>query len=409
MVLYSINYKISPTLVYIKMKEKIISEIVQSIPPSGIRKFFEMIKGMHDVISLSIGEPDFVTPWHIREVAIYNLEHGYTTYTSNSGLIELRTRISKNLSDLYGLKYDPYTEILITVGGSEALDLALRAIINPDDEIIIPQPCYVAYVPCVKFVGGKPITIPTTVENGFKPTLSQIEGCITSRTKAIILSYPNNPTGMVMNEDELLEIAALIKKYNLIAISDEIYNLLVYDKKHIPIASIEGMSDRTIFLNSFSKGYAMTGWRIGYAASNPEIIGAMTKIHQYTMLSAPTISQLSAIEALTNGIAEVQKMVMEYDHRRRVIVNGLKEIGMDCLMPGGAFYVFASIKDSGLTSEEFSEQLLMEEGIAVVPGDVFGDCGQGYIRCSYATSLPKIEEALVRIKRFVEKRRRIKC
>lgn len=380
----------------------IVSDKVRNIPPSGIRKFFDLILSMEGVISLGVGEPDFVTPWHIRDAAIYSLEQGYTSYTSNAGLLELREGISNQLLEDYGLKYSPQDEILITVGVSEGLDLALRAVINPSDEVIIPEPCYVSYKACTTLTGGVPIPIATD-KTRFKVTKEQIESAVTDKTKAIILSYPCNPTGVTMTQEELLEIANVARKYDLIVISDEIYSLLTYNGKHTSFASLPGMQDKTILLDGFSKGYAMTGWRIGYAAGNKEIIAAMTKIHQYTMLCAPIISQKAAIEALRNGKSQTQKMVSEYNQRRKVIVKGLNEIGLECDMPGGAFYSFPSIKITGFTSEEFAERLLFEEKVAVVPGNVFGQCGEGYIRCSYATSMEKIEQALEKIGRFVRK------
>ncbi len=378
-----------------------VSKAVQDIPPSGIRKFFDLITTIKDVISLGIGEPDFVTPWHIRDMAIYSLEQGYTSYTSNAGLIELRQGISEHLFNNYGLQYSPQDEILITVGVSEGLDLALRAIINPGDEVIIPEPCYVSYKPCTIFAGGKPVVIPTDADTGFKITPRQVEEAITDRTKALLLSYPSNPTGATMSKEELMKIANVVAKYNLLVISDEIYSRFTYDMPPTSFVSLAGMKERTILLNGFSKAYAMTGWRIGYAAGNKEIIAAMTKIHQYTMLCASIISQKAAIEALRNGKSAVEEMYNEYNQRRRVIVRGLNEIGLKCQMPGGAFYVFPSIKTTGLTSEAFAEKLLFEEKVAVVPGTAFGDCGEGYIRCSYATSLEKIEEALERMGKFV--------
>lgn len=378
----------------------IISEKVRNIPPSGIRKFFDLILNMEGVISLGVGEPDFATPWHIRDVGIYSLEQGYTSYTSNAGLMELREAIRQRLFKDYELNYSAQDEILITVGVSEGLDLALRAIINPGDEVIIPEPCYVSYKSCTVLTDGVSVPI-DTANTKFKVTREQIEKAITGKTKAILLSYPNNPTGAIMTQQELLEIAEVVKKYDLIVISDEIYSLLTYEQKHTSFAELPEMRDNTILLNGFSKGYAMTGWRIGYAAGNKEIISAMTKIHQYTMLCASIMGQKAAIEALKNGKATVQEMTDEYNQRRRVIVKGLNEIGLECDMPGGAFYAFPSIKTTGLSSEEFAEKLLFEEKVAVVPGNVFGSCGEGYIRCSYATSLEKIEEALERIGKFV--------
>lgn len=382
------------------MKE-LISHKVNSIPPSGIRRFFDLIASMEGVVSLGVGEPDFVTPWHICESAVYAIERGYTAYTSNAGLPQLREAISQRLYDDYSLTYSPDDEVLITVGVSEALDLVLRAIINPEDEIIIPEPCYVSYKSCTILAGGVPVIIPT-MDTGGKVTPDEIESAITPKTKAILLSYPSNPTGTSLNKDEFMAISEVIKKHNLFVISDEIYSLLIYDQPYTSIASLPGMRDRTVLLDGFSKSYAMTGWRVGYVAGHKDIIGAMCKIHQYSMLCASIVSQMAAIEALKNGRVQMERMRDEYNHRRRLIVDGFNRIGLKCSMPEGAFYAFPSIMSTGLSSEEFAERLLFEEKVAVVPGNVFGDCGSGYIRCSYATSLENIEEALKRIERFVE-------
>ncbi|MBI4777784.1 aminotransferase class I/II-fold pyridoxal phosphate-dependent enzyme [Candidatus Desantisbacteria bacterium] len=383
------------------MKE-LISHKVNSIPPSGIRRFFDLIASMEGVVSLGVGEPDFVTPWHIREAAVYAIEQGYTAYTSNAGLPQLRQAISQKLYDDYSLTYSPEDEVLITVGVSEALDLALRAIINPGDEIIIPEPCYVSYKSCTILANGVPVII-STKDTGFKVTPDQIEAAISPKTKAILLSYPSNPTGTSLNKDELMAIAEVIKRHNLLVISDEIYSRLSYDQPHTTIASLPGMRDNTILLDGFSKAYAMTGWRVGYAAGHKDIIGAMCKIHQYSMLCASIVSQKAAVEALKNGRVQVEEMRNEYNRRRRLIVDGFNRIGdLECFMPEGAFYAFPSIISTGLSSDEFAERLLFEEKVAVVPGNVFGECGSGYIRCSYATSLENIEEALRRIKRFVD-------
>ncbi len=380
-----------------------IADRVRALPPSGIRKFFDLIASMEDVISLGVGEPDFVTPWRIREYAIYALEKGYTMYTSNKGMPELRQELSKYLYSRHGLDYDPDEEILITVGVSEGLDLSLRAILNPGDEVIIPDPCYVAYPACVALAGGIPVPVPTGEDNGFRLTAENIARQITPRTRAILFGYPANPTGAVLSREELLQIAELAKQHNLLIISDEIYGHLVYNIEHTCVASLPGMKERTILLDGFSKAYAMTGWRIGYAASGREVIAAMTKIHQYTMLCAPIMSQMAAIEALKSGEGEIAAMVEEYDRRRRVIVKGLRDIGLSCFEPEGAFYAFPSIKITGMTSEEFAEKLLMEEKVAVVPGSAFGTSGEGYVRCCYATSLKEIEEALRRMERFVQR------
>ena len=386
-----------------KLSQSYISEMVKAIPPSGIRKFFDLLSSIEGVISLGVGEPDFVTPWHICEAAIYSLEKGYTMYTSNKGTPELRAELARHLDSRFGLTYDPDNEILITVGVSEGLDLAMRAILNPGDEVIMPDPCYVAYPASVSLAGGIPVRVPTTEENDFEITASNIEPRITQRTKAILIGYPSNPTGAVLSKEGLTRIAELAKRYNLLVISDEVYDRLVYGVEHTCLATLPGMRERTIMLNGFSKAYAMTGWRIGYAVSNKEIIGAMTKIHQYTMLCAPIMGQMAALEALKADNGEVEAMVRDYDRRRRFIVKGFRDIGLSCFEPRGAFYAFPSIKVTGMTSEEFAEKLLWEEKVAVVPGTAFGKCGEGYLRCCYATALPDIEEALKRMGRFVKK------
>jgi aminotransferase len=360
---------------------------------------------MEDVISLGIGEPDFVTPWHIREAGTYSLEKGYTMYTSNSGMPELRQELADYLRLRYGLSYHPEHEILITVGSSEGLDLAMRAIINPGDEVIIPDPCYVAYPANIILAGGVPISTPTSEQNSFAIKASDIEARITKRTKAILIGYPANPTGAVMSKSESSAIAELAKKYNLLVISDEIYARLVYGVEHICFPSLPGMKERSILISGFSKSHAMTGWRIGYVAADRRFIQALTKIHQYTMLCAPTMAQMAAIEALRSGESEVEKMVQEYNRRRRLMVKRLNEIGLPCFEPKGAFYAFPSIKATGMNSEDFAEKLLIEEKVAVVPGTAFGPCGEGFVRCCYATSLSDIEEALGRMDRFVRKKK----
>ena len=381
----------------------LISRRVNKVSPSGIRKFFDLLASMEGVISLGVGEPDFSTPWHISEAAIRSLEKGYTMYTSNSGMPELRQELSGYLKDTYNVVYDPNSELLITVGVSEALDLAMRAILNPGDEVIMPDPCYVAYDACVIVAGGEPVRIPTSQDNNFELSAADIEARITDKTKAILIGYPANPTGAVMTRDKLLEIAEVAQRHQLIVVSDEIYAKLVYGEEHTCFASLPGGKESTILLSGFSKAYAMTGWRIGYAAATKNIIAAMTKIHQYTMMSAPTMAQVAAIEALKSGESSVLEMVEEYNRRRKVIVKGLNSIGLSCFEPRGAFYAFPSIRSTGMTSEEFSEKLLVEEKVAVVPGSAFGQCGEGYVRCCYATSLADIEEALSRMKRFVNK------
>jgi aminotransferase len=382
---------------------KSISSVVKSVPASGIRRFFDIVSQMEDVVSLGVGEPDFVTPWSIREACIYSLEKGYTHYTSNYGLLELRELISGYLADSCGLDYKPTNQILVTVGVSEGLDLAMRAILNPGDEVIVPEPCYVSYKPCALYAGGVPVPISTTIESGFKPTPDQIDAAVTSRTKAILVSYPSNPTGATATREELQAIVDVARKHDLYIISDEIYDLLTYEGEHTCVATLEGAYERTILLNGFSKAYAMTGWRVGYAASTPEIIENMMKIHQYTMLCTPVMSQMAAIEAIKGGGRERDEMIEEYNRRRRLIVSGLNSMGLDCPMPGGAFYAFPSIKKTGLTSDEFVERLLSEEKVAVVSGNTFGDCGEGYIRCSYATGIDKIQLAIERMGNFVNR------
>jgi aminotransferase len=389
----------------LKKRRSLISPPVSQISPSGIRKFFDLLSSIDGVISLGVGEPDFATPWQICESAIRSLEKGYTMYTSNRGIPELRDRLSQYLKDTYDLKYDPAGELLITVGVSEALDLTMRAILDLDDEVIMPDPHYVSYDSCVTLARGNPVTVPTSEETDFEVSAADIEAKITDKTKAILLGYPANPTGAVMPRSKLEAIADLVRRYQLLLISDEIYARLVYGVEHTCLATLPGMRENTILLGGFSKSYAMTGWRIGYAAANREIISAMTKVHQYTIMSAPTMGQVAAIEALKSGEDSVISMVEEYNRRRLVIVKGLNEIGLPCFEPRGAFYVFPSIKCTGMTSEEFAERLLIEEKVAAVPGIAFGQCGEGHVRCCYATSLGEIEEALSRIKRFVDRYR----
>ncbi len=383
------------------------SKRVNQLVPSGIRKFFDLLASVEGVISLGIGEPDFATPWHIREAAIQSIEKGYTMYTSNSGIPELREELSRYLKTNYSLEYNPGTELLITVGVSEGMDLVMRAIINPGDEVIMPDPCYVAYSASVILAGGTPVMVPTDEENSFEVSAADIETRVTPRTKAILIGYPSNPTGAVMTRDKLLEIAEVARRRNLLVISDEIYARLVYGIEHTYFATLPQMKERTVFLGGFSKAYAMTGWRIGYAAASKRVIAAMTKIHQYTIMSAPTMGQIAAIEALKSGEDSITEMVEDYNRRRMVMVKGLRNIGLTCFEPKGAFYAFPSIKTTGMTSEEFAEKLLLEEKVAVVPGTAFGQCGEGYVRCCYATSLADINEALKRMGRFVEKYRRV--
>jgi aminotransferase len=380
-----------------------ISNRVKQTPPSGIRKFFDMVIGMEDVISLGVGEPDFVTPWHIREACIYSLEKGYTTYTSNSGLIELREAISDTFHTDYGVDYDPHDQVLVTTGVSEAADLALRAVIDPGDEVIIHEPSYVSYKPCIIIPGGKPVIATTTRENEFRVTKEQIEEKVTEKTKAIILSYPNNPTGAVMRKQDLEDVADVVIENDLLVISDEVYDKLTYDSKHTCFSSLNGMDGHTILLNGLSKSHAMTGMRIGYAMVPSEIIKAMLLIHQYTMLCAPITSQIGAIEALKNGGPDMQSMVREYNHRRRLFVKGLNDLGLDCFEPKGAFYAFPSIASTGMTSDQFAEELLTQQKVAVVPGNVFGSSGDGFLRCSYASGLDELKIALERMGEFLDR------
>lgn len=380
-----------------------VSQKADSLSPSGIRKFFDLISTTEGVISLGVGEPDFSTPWRIREAAIHSIEKGYTMYTSNYGLPELRQLLAQSLERQYGVSYHPGQELLITCGVSEALDLALRAVVNPGEEVIIPDPCYVAYSPCISLAGGIPVPVPTCVETGFTIMASEIEPKITAKTKAILIGYPANPTGAVMTKEELSQIASLAEKHDLLVISDEIYAGLVYEREHICFSSLPGARERTILLGGFSKTYAMTGWRVGYAAANGDIIEAMLKIHQYTALCAPITAQMAAVEALKSGEAEAQKMLHEYDRRRRIMVKRLNDCGLACLEPGGAFYAFPSIKITGMRSEEFARRLLKEEKVVVVPGSSFGQHGEGFCRCCYAAPLKEIEEALKRIGNFVRR------
>ncbi|MDD5439088.1 MAG: aminotransferase class I/II-fold pyridoxal phosphate-dependent enzyme [Candidatus Omnitrophica bacterium] len=382
-------------------KKNIISRTVQDLPPSGIRVFFDLVIGMKDVISLGVGEPDFVTPWNIRETAIYAIEQGYTSYTSNKGLIELRQEISRYLKRRYGLDYDPEEEILITVGVSEGFDLAVRALTDHGDKLLIPEPSYVAYGPITSLCGGQPLYLKSDPAAGFKVSAGQIERNTDKKTKGLILNYPNNPTGASYSKKELLDIAKVIERHDLIMISDEIYCDLTYDFDHTPFPTLPRMKERTVYLNGFSKSFAMTGWRIAYACGPKDIIAAMTKIHQYTMLCASVISQMAAREALKNSDRAVQEMKREYRRRREFIISRLNEIGLSCHKPEGAFYAFPSIKDTGLSSLTFAQELLKREKVAAVPGTAFGPMGEGYLRMSYATSYENLKEAMARIERFV--------
>ena len=379
------------------------SERIASVPPSGIRRFFDIAATMEDVISLGIGEPDFDTPEPIVQAGIEALKRGETHYSSNSGLMELRRALAEHLDRLYGQTYNPVSEILVTVGVSEALYLAFAATLDPGDEVIVPEPCFVSYAPEVVFAGGTPVIVPTDVENNFQVTAEAVAAAITPRTKALLIGYPNNPTGAVMSRERLNEIAAVVKQHDLLVISDEIYDRLVYGFDHVCFPSLPGMYKRTVLLQGFSKAYAMTGWRIGYIAAPAEILDMMRRVHQYTIMCAPTVSQYAALAALQEGESYVQEMVAEYDRRRRLIVDGLNEIGLECFEPQGAFYAFPSIGVTGMDETEFAETLLHEERVAVVPGSAFGEAGQGHVRCSYATAYEKIEEALERLQRFVRR------
>ncbi|KUG03168.1 aspartate aminotransferase [hydrocarbon metagenome] len=386
--------------------DKYVSKTVQAIPPSGIRKFFDLVSQMEGVISLGVGEPDFVTPWHIREACFYSLEHGYTMYTSNQGLIELREEIALYMRRHIGVNYSPEKEILVTVGVSEAVDLALRAIIEPGDEVLVPEPSYVSYSPGASLAYGVPVAVETYDKDEYRIRPDMLEKAITPKSKVLILAYPNNPTGGIMRKEELEALVEIIIKNDLIVISDEIYSELTYNGEHVSIASLPGMKDRTIVFNGFSKAFAMTGWRIGYACGHPDLIGAMTKIHQYTIMCAPIMAQKAALEALRHGESEMRKMVENYNYRRKIIVSGFKEIGMECFEPQGAFYAFPSIVCTGMNSEEFSEKLIMEEKVAVVPGNAFGVIGNGHVRCCYAASVADIEQALERIGSFLSRHRK---
>ncbi|AMA71666.1 aminotransferase [Aneurinibacillus thermoaerophilus] len=378
-----------------------LSRTIQLIPPSGIRRFFELASSMEGVISLGVGEPDFVTPWNTREAAIASLEKGYTAYTSNSGLYELREEICKYLAAAFDVHYSPDKEVVVTVGASEGIDLALRAILDPGDEVLVVEPCYVSYDPVVRLAGGVPVAVQTSIEQQFKLTPQHIEEKVTDRTKAIIFCFPNNPTGSIMKKEELAKLAEVVKRHDLIVISDEIYAELTYDTSHTSFASLPGMKERTILLSGFSKAFAMTGWRIGYAAGPEDIIQAMVKIHQYTMLCAPIMGQVAALESLRHGMEAKKRMVESYRQRRNYVVKAFEQIGLPCHKPEGAFYAFPSIASTGMTAEEFAEKLILEQKVAVVPGHVFGEGGATHIRCSYATSLENLEVAIDRMDAFL--------
>ncbi|MCQ2539048.1 MAG: aminotransferase class I/II-fold pyridoxal phosphate-dependent enzyme [Acetatifactor sp.] len=382
-----------------------LSDKVVEIKPSGIRKFFDIVSEMKDAISLGVGEPDFDTPWHVRDEGIYSLEKGRTFYTSNAGLKELRQEICKYLHRKQGLTYDPMTQVLITVGGSEAIDMGLRAMINPGDEVLIPQPSYVSYEPCAILAGATPVIINLKAENEFRLTAEELEEAITEKTKLLILPFPNNPTGAIMERKDLEAIAEVILKHDIFVMSDEIYAELTYTDKHVSIAELPGMQERTILINGFSKAYAMTGWRLGYACGPEDIIQQMTKIHQFAIMCAPTTSQYAAVEALKNGDDDIVTMRTSYNQRRRFLMHAFKQMGLECFEPFGAFYVFPCIKEFGMTSDEFATRLLQEEKVAVVPGTAFGDCGEGFLRISYAYSLDRLKLAMTRIEAFITRLR----
>lgn len=385
---------------------KSLSKKVLELKPSGIRKFFDIVSDMKDAISLGVGEPDFDTPWHIRDEGIYALEKGKTFYTSNSGLKELREEISKKVEKTRGVAYDPLSEILVTVGGSEAIDIGLRALINAGDEVIIPEPSYVSYLPCTVLSDAKPVTVSLKAENEFRLKPNELEACITDKTKALILPYPNNPTGAVMEKSDLEAIAKIILKHDLYVISDEIYSALSYKENHFSIVSLESMKERTVLIDGFSKAYAMTGWRLGYACASKEIIKQMTKIHQFAIMCAPTTSQYAAVEALKKGDEDIKMMKTAYNQRRRFLLDAFKKMGLECFEPYGAFYVFPSIKEFNMTSEEFATKFLEEEHVAAIPGNAFGDSGEGYLRISYAYSMDNLKEAISRLDSFIKKLRK---
>ena len=382
--------------------EALISDKARGIRPSGIRRFFDIVSEMDDVISLGVGEPDFTTPWHIRSAGIYSLEKGRTWYTSNDGLSELRTEISRYLARRFGLDYRPKGEIIVTVGGSEAIDVTIRALINPGDEVIIPQPSFVCYYPLTELAGGRPVVVETHASEGFRLTAQAVCSAITPRTRLLILPYPNNPTGAVMDRRELEEIASVLEGTDIMVLADEIYAELTYGGEHVSFPSVGNMRERTILVGGFSKSYAMTGWRLGYACGPAPVMGYLHKIHQYAIMCAPTASQYAAIEALKNGDEDIRRMADEYDIRRRFLVEELQKMGLACFEPRGAFYVFPSVESTGLSSEEFAERLLKEQKVAVIPGNAFGDCGEGFVRISYSYSFKYITEALRRIDRFMQ-------
>lgn len=386
-----------------------LAKKIRQIEPSGIRKFFDVASEMEDVISLGVGEPDFDTPWRIREEGIFSLERGKTFYTSNAGLMELRKEICKYLDRKIHVSYDPKTETLVTVGGSEAIDVAMRCMLDEGDEVLIPQPSYVSYLPCAVMADGVPVVVELKNENEFKLTVEDLEAVITDKAKILVMPFPNNPTGSIMTKEDLIPIAKFVEEHDLFVISDEIYSELSYQGEHVSIASLPGMRERTIVINGFSKGYAMTGWRLGYCCGPQEIIKQMTKLHQFAIMCAPTNSQYAAIEGLKNCDREVEEMRKSYNQRRRYLMHEFKRMGLECFEPFGAFYVFPSIKEFGMSSDAFATRLLMEERVAVVPGSAFGECGEGFLRISYAYSLEDLKKALARLEKFITKLRKEKC
>ena len=381
--------------------DSILCQGIQNVPPSGIRKYFDILSEMEDAISLGVGEPDFPTPWHIRDAGIYSLEKGFTKYTPNAGLSDLRRSISRYLKRRFGLEYAPIGQILVTVGGSEGLDLAFRCMVEPGDEVIIPTPSFVCYGPLVSIIHGVPVLVETKVENEFRLTAEELKAAITPKTKAVVLPFPNNPTGGIMRREDLEELAQVLRGTDIMVISDEIYAELTYGGHHVSMANIPDMYERTVVINGFSKAYSMTGWRMGYVAGPKEIIGAMTKLHQYAIMSAPTTSQYAAIEAMENGDLDIEKMKNEYDGRRRFLVEGFRRLGLDCFEPRGAFYTFPCIRSTGMTSEEFCDRFLEQERVAVIPGSAFGPGGEGFVRACYAASMQDLDEALRRLERFL--------
>ncbi len=390
-------------MTYVKADHNVkLSQTVESIAPSGIRRFFDLASSMDNIISLGVGEPDYTTPWNVREASIHSLERGLTSYTANAGLMELREEIANYMEERFQTKYDPADEVIVTVGASEGLDIALRAVVDPGDEVLVVEPCFVSYAPLVSLTGGIPVPVPTSMENDFQVSVEAIRERLTPNTKAIMLSFPNNPTGAVMGRKELEEIAGLVQEHDLVVFSDEIYAELSYDEEHVSTAALSGMWERTVLISGFSKSFAMTGWRVGYVCAPAPYAKAMLKIHQYAMMCASTMAQYAALEAMKNGRQEMEEMIVSYRQRRNYFVESLREAGLQCHSPGGAFYAFPSIRATGMTSEEFAEKLLIEQRVAVVPGHVFGAGGEGHVRCSYAASMSQLEEAVDRIAAFVK-------